>query len=160
MVERAFELEGELCKVDDDLGLAFGWAIVCKVADQTGLLRKYFDTQSHHIPEGAMMKRALDFAKNCRVSGEMHAKTTDGKKLIKGTTPFLFPLTEQIAKSYGIVTKKTGLLIGAAPTPDVLAKFKDGTYTGFSIGGKVLRGGLRKVEVDDSEVVFDGKGAA
>jgi hypothetical protein len=48
---------------------------------------------------------------------------------------FAFPLTTEIAKSLGITTKQTGLLIAMRPSESVLSKFKDGTYTGFSIGG-------------------------
>jgi hypothetical protein len=48
---------------------------------------------------------------------------------------FGFPLTEEIAKSLAIESRAHGLLIAMRPSPDVLAKFKDGTYTGFSIGG-------------------------
>ena len=44
-------------------------------------------------------------------------------------------LETEIAKSLGITTERTGLLLAYRPAPEVLAKFKDGTYTGFSIEG-------------------------
>ena len=52
-----------------------------------------------------------------------------------GTYYFMFPLTEDIAKALEIETKRTGLLVAYKPEPEVLAKFADGTYTGFSMEG-------------------------
>jgi hypothetical protein len=62
----------------------------------------------------------------------MHSRSGAGQVL------FAFPLTEEIAKSLDIVTKKTGLLIGMKPDEEMLEKFRDGTYTGFSIGGAYI----------------------
>ncbi len=46
------------------------------------------------------------------------------------------PLTEDIAKAFGIDTKTTGLMIAMKPdSDDMLAKFRNGELTGFSIGG-------------------------
>jgi hypothetical protein len=56
-----------------------------------------------------------------------------------GTVVFAFPLTEDIAKALEIQTKQTGLLIAMKPSADVLEKFVDGTYTGFSIGGRRIK---------------------
>jgi hypothetical protein len=40
------------------------------------------------------------------------------------------------AKAFGVETKTTGLMIAIKPdSDDMLAKFRDGTLTGFSIGG-------------------------
>jgi hypothetical protein len=66
---------------------------------------------------------------NSRIAKEMH----QGEP--KGSVVFAFPLTTDIAKSLGITTERTGLLIAMKPTAAVLEKFRDGTYTGFSIGG-------------------------
>ena len=52
---------------------------------------------------------------------------------------FAFPLTSDIAKAMGITTTRTGLMVAAKFAPDVLAKFKSGEYTGFSIGGVRVR---------------------
>lgn len=115
-------------KVDEALGLVFGFAIVCK---QDG--DEYFDLQDDHIPEDAMLKAAMDFMLNSRVADDMH----DGVEM--GKVVFAFPLTEDIAKALDIQTRQTGLLIAMQPNEDVLEKFKDGTYTGFSIGGRRIR---------------------
>lgn len=117
----------EIAKVDDALGLVIGWAIISKIDGEP-----YFDTQGDHIPEAAMLEATLDFMESARIAKEMH----EGDK--KGDIVFGFPLTTEIAKSLGIKTAKTGFLIGFKPaSPEILAKFKDGTYTGFSIGGRV-----------------------
>jgi len=114
-----------ILKVDDSLGLVFGFAIVCKADGEP-----YFDLQGDHIPEPVMLKGSFDFAKNSRVAKEMHT----GDQI--GDITFMFPLTGDIADSLGIVTKHTGLLIAMKPdSPEVLKKFADGEYTGFSIGG-------------------------
>jgi hypothetical protein len=49
---------------------------------------------------------------------------------------FAFPMTTDIAKAFGVETKTTGLMIGLKPDNNaMLAKFKSGELTGFSIGG-------------------------
>lgn len=121
----------KFCKVagvDDSLGLVFGWAIICKEAGED-----YWDVQEDHIPEKSMLHSATDFMANSRVIKEMHAG--EGK----GTVVFAWPMTGDIAEAMGITTKNTGFMIGVKPDdPEILAKFKSGEYTGFSIGGTRL----------------------
>jgi len=117
--------EAQVLKVDEELGLVFGWAIVCKIDGEP-----YFDTQGDHIPEDALIKATLDFAE-VRVAGDMH----QGEDV--GSIPFIFPLTTDVAKSLNIETPVTGLLIAMRPSdPEILEKFRSGDYTGFSIGGR------------------------
>ncbi|MEQ8448239.1 MAG: XkdF-like putative serine protease domain-containing protein [Nitratireductor sp.] len=119
----------QVVKVDSSLGLIFGWAIVSKVDGAD-----YFDTQGDHIPEDSMLKASADFMANSRLAKEMHVG--DGK----GSVVFAWPMTAEIAKSMGITTKNTGLMIAMKPdSPEMLGKFADGTYTGFSIGGKRIK---------------------
>ena len=113
-----------VAKVDSELGLVFGFAIVCKRDGQD-----YFDLQGDHIPEAAMLKAAADFMLHSRVSGDMHERSD-------GTVVFAFPLTTDIAEALDLSTKQTGLLIAIKPSSDVLGKFRSGEYTGFSIGGQ------------------------
>lgn len=127
-----------IVKVDEGLGLVFGFAIVCKVDGED-----YYDLNvdvdgvhknkrvPEHITEDAMLDSAFEAVSKGFVPGnEMHEGPDSGSHL------FMFPLTTDIAKALDIETKRTGLLIGYKPEPDVLAKFKDGTYTGFSIEGE------------------------
>lgn len=128
-----------IAKIDESLGLVFGWAIVCKHNGQD-----YYDLNvdyagqyagervPEHIPESVMMKAAAEFMETARPGNEMH----DGPD--KGTYAFAFPLTTDIAKAMGITTSKTGLMVAYKPPPEVLAKFKSGEYKGFSIEGKRL----------------------
>jgi len=115
--------KAQVVKVDADLGLVFGFAVVCKRDGE-----RYFDLQDDHITEKAMLEAATDFMIHSRVSKDMHDSAD-------GTVVFAFPLTSDIAKSLKIETEQTGLLIAMKPSPEVFGKFKDGTYTGFSIGG-------------------------
>jgi len=154
----AYTLSGPLAKVHPaasrDLGLVFGWGMVCNVRGQDGVMRKYFDLQRHHIPDEAMLRNGLEFASGLRVSGEMHLTDQDGESVEKGFYPYLFPMTEQIAKGYGMTITQSGLMVCSKPTPDVLERFDSGEYTGFSIGGTFSRDALIDVEIDEDEAVF------
>ncbi|SRR6266567_529355 len=112
--------------VNAKLGLVLGMAMVSK---EDGVA--YIDVQNDEIPDEALLVASLDFAEKSRVAKEMHSGDQ------RGTYLFMFPLTAEIAKAFEITTKRHGLMIGYCPPPDVLAKFIDGTYTGFSIGGVV-----------------------
>lgn len=136
-----FSRTSELLKVNDELGLVFGFAILCKVDGEP-----YIDLQNDHVPEDAMLKAATDFMLHSQISGDMHARSDDKEPIPDGRVVFAFPLTEEIAKSLDIETQRTGLLIAMKPSPEVLKKFKDGTYTGFSIGGSY--GMTEEAEID------------
>lgn len=122
--EKEFAVGTSIVKVDASHGIVLGWGIVCKVDGED-----YYDLQHDHIPENAMLSAALDFMQNGAVAKEMHAGEPVGQVL------FSFPMTTEIAKSFGIETKQTGLMIAMKPSSDVLAKFASGEYSGFSIGG-------------------------
>lgn len=125
--EKSFDFYAKVAKVDEGLGIVFGWAIICteKGAD-------YFDTQDDHIPESSMLKAAADFMCHSRVLGDMH-RTAEG-----GSVVFAFPMTQDIAEAFSLgKAEKTGLMIGVKPaSAETLAKFKSGEYSGFSIGGR------------------------
>lgn len=125
-----FEARSEIVKVDKSLGLVMGFAIICKLDG-----KPYFDTQGDHITEEAMLKSTADFMQNSRVSTHMHARDEDREPVQDGNVVFAFPLTSDIAKAFGISSRKTGLMIAMKPSADVLAKYASGEYTGFSIGG-------------------------
>lgn len=122
---RAKTTDVRVVKVDDALGLVMGFAIVCKEGGEP-----YFDTQGDHITEEAMLEAAVDFMSNARVAKEMHSGGD------KGVVVFAWPMTSEIAKAFGLVVEKTGLMIAMKPDDEeILRKFRDGEYTGFSIGG-------------------------
>jgi hypothetical protein len=119
--------------VDKALGLVMGYAMICKVNGEP-----YYDLNldadgkrvPEHIPEDSMLKASMDFMENSRIGNEMHSGDD------KGIYIFAFPLTTEIAKAMGVETRTTGLMVAYKPPPDVLQKFIDGTYTGFSIEGR------------------------
>ena len=121
-----FVIKGDVLKVDENLGVVFGFAVVCT---QDG--EPYFDTQGDHIPEESMVEASLDFMKYSREVRDSHGNDADD-----GLIAFAFPLTKDIAKALGIETQKTGLLVGMRPSDDLLEKYTSGEYTGFSIGGR------------------------
>ncbi len=135
--------KASVCKVDSGLGLVFGYTIICKVNGED-----YYDNDSsgfdENIPEEAMLESATNFMLHSRVQGDMHKKDENGDLIPGGTVVFAFPMTADIAESLNIQVEKTGLIVAIKPTPEILQKFKDGTYTGFSIGGE-------RLEVEDIE---------
>lgn len=131
------KIDAKVIKVDRALGLVFGWAIICK---QNG--QDYYDLNiddggervPEHIPEPAMLKAATDFMENSRVAKEMHTGEETGSYV------FAFPLTTDIAKAMGIVTKTTGLMVAMKPSDKtILDKYASGEFRGFSIGGQRVR---------------------
>lgn len=130
--QKPFDINVQVSKVDSDLGLVMGFAIVCKEDGEP-----YFDVQDDHIPEDAMLTAAADFMENSRMAKEMHVG--DGR----GTVVFAWPMTTEIAEAFEMSVRKTGLMIAMKPDEEMLGKFKSGELTGFSIGG---------VRLEDEEV--------
>ena len=129
-----FQKRCEILKIDETLGLVFGFAVICKVDGED-----YYDTQGDHMTESGTLEAAADFVKHSSVSTDMHGRESDGQTPTPdGEVVFVFPLLSDIAKSLDIVTPKTGLLIAMRPSPEVFEKFRSGDYTGFSIGGRRL----------------------
>lgn len=122
-------LKCEVAKVDSDLGIVFGYAIVCK---QDG--EEYFDTQGDFIPEQTMLEATAEFMAGDRVAKNMHR----GEQV--GQVVYGFPVTEEIAKSLGMTSDRTGFIVGMRPDqPQLLEKYRTGEYTGFSIGGRRIK---------------------
>jgi len=132
-VHEVSKIQCRIAKVDDSLGIVFGWAIVSSVDGEPYYdlnIDKSGERVPEHIPEQAMLKAAVPFAEGERPANDMH----DGPDV--GTYPFIMPLTDDIAKAFGIECDKRGLMIGFKPTDKALLKqFADGTRTGFSIEG-------------------------
>jgi hypothetical protein len=104
--------KASVAKVDTGLGLVFGWGIVCTEKGED-----HFDTQGDHIPEDVMVEATSDFMENARVAKDMHSADEP-----HGTIVHSFPLT--------------GWMVAMKPSAEILKKYEDGTYTGFSIGGQ------------------------
>lgn len=116
--------KAEVAKVDQGLGLVFGWAIVCTEKGED-----HYDLQGDHIPEDVMVEATSDFMEHARIAKEMHR----GDQI--GSIVHSFPLTKDIADAMGIQSERTGWMVAMKPSSAVLAKFASGEYRGFSIGG-------------------------
>jgi len=144
------EYDAEVLKVDDTLGIVLGWAIICNTGvsiskGENG--EPYFDKQGDHIPEYSMLDATTDFMLNSRKAGEMHWKNEKGEAIGKGVVVFAWPMTVEIAKAFGLETKQTGLMIAMKPDSDeILEKFRNGEYKGFSIGGNYIPEHTEEVE--------------
>lgn len=114
-----------VAKVDEGLGLVFGWAIVCTEKGEP-----YYDLQGDFIPEDVMLEGVSDFMKSARASKDMHK----GSQV--GVIVHSMPLTKDIAEAFGVQTEKTGWMVAMQPdSAAMLKQFRDGERTGFSIGG-------------------------
>lgn len=120
--ERNGRLHFEVVKTDASRRLVFGFAVVCKEGGAD-----YRDSDGSHIPESVMLDGALDWARGVKPADAMH----DGQEI--GTHPFLFPLTTEIAKAFGIQTTRTGLLVGQQVEAETFKRFESGELRGFSI---------------------------
>lgn len=135
----------DVINVDSEHGLVFGYAIVCKTREShDGEFTDYYDLNvdtegvhkgkrvPEHITEDGMFKAAVDAAESgMQMAGNVQHAGGD-----VGAYYFMLPVTEEMAKALDWQVKKTGLVVGYHPGDDeVLTKFKDGTYTGFSIEG-------------------------
>lgn len=125
MAKRPFLMTPKIVKADESLGLVFGYGIICTEGGEP-----YFDSQGDHIPPGSMLKAATDFMAHSRATDDMHDNVQ------KGVVVHSFPMTNEIAESYGMTIEREGWMIAAAPGPEIVAKFASGEYTGFSIGGE------------------------
>jgi hypothetical protein len=148
-VKNLRKVEVSVLKTDAKLGLVFGFAIVCKTKNADGVFEDYYDTGSYdendgkvysdHITEQAMLEGVTEFMKSARVATEDHERDEDDNPVQKGTVVHSFPLTEDIAKSLGIETEKTGWLVAMQPAAEMFKRFETGELRQFSIGGGAIR---------------------
>lgn len=127
-------IEVKVNKVDEQLRMVFGWGSICKKRNpETKEFVLYTDTDNEQFPEDVTLKAWLDFMNgDQRIMDDMHNETPVGKVV------FAFPMTEDIAKTFGILDSidQTGMIVGTVITDDAtLKKFQSGEYTGYSIGG-------------------------
>lgn len=125
---------------DDEVGIVMGWAFVCTENGEP-----HYDLQGDNVDESDIVKIAaalLDAGVD-----EQHDYVSTG------SVAFAFPITTEIAAAMAIKSERTGLMVGIRPSPEVLAKFKDGSLTGFSIAGigereEVTKSALTQLEKD------------
>lgn len=137
------KIEVSVCKVEQRLGLVFGYALICATKNASGEFEPYFDQGSYdetgalvsdHVSEDEMLSAVTDFMQSAeRISKMNHAGDQ------RGVVVHSFPLTAEIAKALDIDAKMTGWLVAMKPDAEMLAKFVSGELTGFSIGGRASR---------------------
>lgn len=121
-----FTLEARVVKAHPGpLGLVLGWSLICTEGGE-----RYGDLHGDHVPDESMLRASTEFMKGTRQAKAMH----DGEPV--GEILFAWPMTREIADAFGVKTERTGLMTAMLPHDHVRKGFLDGTYTGFSIGGK------------------------
>jgi len=115
-----------VCKAagtSSELGCVFGYAAVESIGGDA-----YFDTQGEQVPALVMAKAFVD-APDQVVTKVQH----DGEAV--GKVVFAMPIG--LDESSDLVSKSgtKGVYVGCSFDEDTLAKFADGTLTGFSIAG-------------------------
>lgn len=138
LIKRAGDLKGSaaVVKVDDELGLVFCWAFTSTTGDGSD----HFDLQGDCIDQD-FVKACADFMTDGGGAvDEMHDSNATGRVV------FAMPMTPDVAKAFGVVSKTIGLMIALKPSATALAKFKDGTYTGVSIAGTGTRETVKRLD--------------
>lgn len=121
----------QVFKVDDALGIVFGFGLICSKVEN-GQVVKFYDSDNQYISEQTMLKATAEFMESERINNNDH---TPGDTADVGVVVFSFPLTQDIAKSMGIQSDFYGWMVGVKPDAETLTKFQTGEYTGFSIEG-------------------------
>ena len=122
----------EIAKVDDRLGIVFGYGVICEKRDATGQLAPFVDVQGDFVDPRGMLEASADFMAGDRDSLVMHEGEPAGQVV------FGFPLTSDIAAALGVSIEKTGFIVGIRPRADVMDRVRSGELRAFSIGGSVL----------------------
>jgi hypothetical protein len=119
----------EILKLDSERRIAWGWASVSTMKGEP-----VTDLQGDTITPSEMEKMADRFMASARMAKAMHEGDQIGEVLHS------LPLTAELAKALGMETDREGWVVGMKINSDeVWAGFKNGTYKGFSVGGKAKR---------------------
>lgn len=122
-------LSAEVRKLDEERRVVWGWASVIEEAGQVVV-----DKQGDVIDEHELVSAAHGFMRDARLAKAMH----DGEGI--GEVVESVVLTKGLQQALGIEVGKVGWLIGMHVADDAAwVSFKDGTFTGFSIGGAAVR---------------------
>ena len=126
-------------KVNEELGIVFGWASVAK--DTSG--RPVFDWQGDIFEPEVLEEAVYDYVLNFRDGGEMHKKR--GVATLIESVIFTKEKMASMGIPEGIVPE--GWWVGyKIHDPDVIAKVKSGFYKMFSIEGSGIRQPIGEVK--------------
>ncbi len=119
----------DILKLDSERRIAWGWASVSTMQGQPVV-----DLQGDIIPLAEMEKMADRFMASARTAKAMHAGESIGEVLHS------FPVTNELAKAFGMSTDREGWIIGMRINDnETWNAMKRGDFKGFSIGGKAGR---------------------
>jgi cation transport regulator ChaB len=122
-------MAGNIFKFDEEQGIVYGWA---SVVTEKG--KPVYDLDGDMIPVPELVNAVNEFMLNERVGKVMHS----GEQA--GTILHSFLLTDDISAALGVQVDREGWIVGyKVDDPEILAKVKDGTFTGFSIGGRAIQ---------------------
>lgn len=124
-----FKIDAEICKVNDEQRIVYGWA---SVVEKDGQL--LIDHQGDLIHPEDLEKAAYQYVLDSRRGDLMHVE--------KGAAQLVSSIvfTKDIQKMLGINLNKVGWLVGFKVFSDeVWEGVKSGIYKDFSIGGRAIR---------------------
>lgn len=129
-----FEISAEVVKVDEELGIVFGWGSVTKINGET-----LVDIQGDIIEDHELERAVYDFMVAPK-HDEMHERIVPDSQIVESTVITDEKLQKMFPEAEALPPGKRGWWLGVKINdPEVLAKHKDGTYTGFSITGTAKR---------------------
>lgn len=118
-------------KVDEKLGLVFGWALATSL---DGGATPHVDLQDDAIVgDDELIKIAAEFMESSAASDVMHDDNPDGKVV------FCMPLTKDVSTALGVTSKVHGLAIAMRPSPTTFKRFLLKELNAFSIAGTGIR---------------------
>jgi hypothetical protein len=132
----------EVVKVDESLGLVFGWALATSL---DGGKTPHVDLQSDAIDEADLIKVAAEFMEDAAKSDVMHDFENDGRIV------FAMPLVPEVNNALGIKSDVHGLAIAMKPSPATFKRFQSGELRAFSIAGIGERELLTEKRVTDEK---------
>lgn len=124
-------LEKATCKVfklDEKLGLVFGWAMVGTL-DGGETLHIDHQDDAIDVTGDEFIKACADFMEAGAASDVMHDGRRDGKVV------FAMPLVKGVNEALGIKSNVEGFAIAMKPSPATFKRFMSGELAAFSIGG-------------------------
>jgi len=136
VMSNRIEVRTKIIKVDEALGLVFGWGFICT---EDGA--PHHDTQEDHISVEEMFKSTADFMLESRVMDSMHDQVQSGDVV------YAMPMSRDVADAFNMELPRDdagraleGFMMCVKPHSEAeLEKFRDGTYTGFSLEGLAER---------------------
>lgn len=119
----------DVLKADEEQRIVWGWASVSTVKGEL-----MTDTQGDVIEPGEMVKMANAYMNTARAGKVMHFGEPVAKMLHS------FPLTKELGDLLGVSSDREGWIVGMKIEDDTIWKMvKQGTFTGFSIGGRAKK---------------------